>query len=207
MRKRSKKKNATSYNYQVRAKEFKVGDTVQLIMGSATDVGRVTEVYPAIGMVQVQWPSTSYQHPVEDLIIVNPGDSMFIAPLHESVPAGLGTVPVSDGPPAQRAIPNVEGLVEDVRVVRKASKETINKIAKAFVKKSLYWNGINRQYRCTQTELDSHEYLCPRCDGNALRGAVYKREDGKSVRLLACDQCLFLIRRRDIVGDPTHEEE
>lgn len=199
-----RRKIADDYNYQTRALEFQVGDQVRLILGSDTDTGRVVEVYAAIGMLQIQWPNTSSRHPVEDVQKINPGEAQFEAPKFQTVPGGMGTAQVSMGPPIDDIpINNVKPLVENVRRI-----DEVKKIAQAFVKKSLYWHGANRQYRCKKSELGSGNFLCPKrnCQGT-LRNAIYKREDGQSVRLLACPECLFLIRRQDVIDNSPCESE
>jgi len=65
---------------------------------------------------------------------------------------------------------------------------------------ALYWNQQNRQYRCTKVEFESESFACPKC-GTIMKPTIYKREEGKSVRLLGCPGCLFLIRRQDILDD------
>lgn len=65
---------------------------------------------------------------------------------------------------------------------------------------ALYWNRKDRQYRCTRTEFEGGSFACPKC-GTMMKPTVYKREKGKSVRLLGCPGCLFLIRRHDILDD------
>jgi len=65
---------------------------------------------------------------------------------------------------------------------------------------ALYWNQRDRQYRCTRSEFDGSSFACPKC-GTLMKSTIYKREEGKSVRLLGCPGCLFLIRRQDILDD------
>jgi len=55
-------------NWQERAKGFSIGDIVYPFMsGNNKLMGRVVAVYPAIGMVDVEWPHGSERLPVEDL--------------------------------------------------------------------------------------------------------------------------------------------
>ena len=67
-------------------------------------------------------------------------------------------------------------------------------------KQAIYWNGTDRKYRATQTEVDSKQYLCPRCKDVILQRAVYKREGGQSERLFGCRHCLFLVLRDDLTN-------
>jgi len=84
-------------NYQDRATEFKPGDTVYPFWGrNESDSGRVVTVYPAIGMVDVQWPHGSERMPVEELQRFNNSD--YVTPETESVPGGAGSVSVPGGP-------------------------------------------------------------------------------------------------------------
>ena len=56
-------------DYQERAREFVVGDIVfpYLLDAYPDHRGRVTAVYPSIGMVDVEYPNGSKRHPVEEL--------------------------------------------------------------------------------------------------------------------------------------------
>ena len=185
----SNQRKATVFvDYQQRAKEFSVGDLAYPLTGGSTDesqAGRVVAVYPAIGQVDIEFAWGSGRYPVEDLqrvtsIVAIPPD-----PSHTSVPGGAGTVPVPGGPHGKKA--------------------AIDRLAHAWVKKSLYWASSDRHYQATKAELDSGEYTCPKCKEAALKAAIYKRSEGKSERLLGCPSCLFLIKRCDIIGDADYE--
>lgn len=198
-------------NWQARGQMFAVGQTVRLVNGGDTDEGRVIAVWPAIGMVDIQWPHTNYRHPVEDLQIVNPGQADFVAPMHETVPGGAGSAAqVSMGKPQTEDLiskePPLVQLVQPdgdegykLAAVRSVD-EMATRVAQAHVKKALYWNGRDRQYRCNRVEGATGAFGCPKksCDGT-LKPAVYKRIDGASVKLLGCPKCMFLIRRQDIL--------
>jgi len=193
-------RTATVYvDYQQRASEFSVGDRAFPLAGGSTDesqAGRVVAVYPAIGQVDIEFPWGSGRYPVEDVqrvtdIVAIPPDAE-----HATVPGGAGTVNVPGGPVAKRAA------------------MAIDRVAHAFVKSALYWASKNRHYRATKDELDGGKYACPRCHPHEesgerpyLRPANYKRQEGQSHRLLGCPSCLFLIKREDILGDPSYIED
>ena len=60
--------------------------------GSKDHHGTVVAIYPAIGMVDVQFPFGSARYPVEDLQIAD----LDIEPVqYDSIPGGLGTKPVN----------------------------------------------------------------------------------------------------------------
>jgi hypothetical protein len=173
-------RTAGNVNYQQLAHDFKVGDAVtQLIDGVPQGVGRVVAVWPAIGMVDVQYNTGHTRLPVED-VIRQDGESPYVPPSVETntVPGGAGTVPVSGGPH------------------KRASTDSISRVAQAFVKKSMYWKSKDRQYACTRAEVESGAPSCPKC-GTTMRKARYKRRGGMSERLLACPDCLFLIKPMD----------
>jgi hypothetical protein len=160
-------------------------------------------------MVDVQWPHTSNRHPVEDLQILSPGDDPFVAPMHEDVPGGPGSVAdVSEGALQGNVIEGEEPRVENVREVndegqRKTSAGlSATRVAHLFVKKSLYWHARDRKYRVSRDEHASGQYCCPTrgCKGH-LRRATYKMEDGQHVKLHACPSCMFMIRSADILDD------
>jgi hypothetical protein len=192
-------KKADQGNWQARGQEFQVGQTVKLINGGDTDQGRVIAVWPGIGMVDIQWPHTSYRMPVEDLQIVNPGDDQYISPMHEDVPGGAGTDAfVSEGAPATNWI---DAEVPRVELVQEVDTAIVSrKVAKQFVKQSLYWHARDRKYRISRDEHTSGQYRCPArtCEGH-LRKATYKMDGGSLVKCHACPSCLFIIRTADMV--------
>lgn len=65
-------------------------------------------------------------------------------------------------------------------------------------KVALYWKNRDRQYHATKGECDSGVFGCPKCKGEQLRKAIYKRREGASEQLLACPKCMFLIKDLDI---------
>jgi len=173
--------------YQELSSEYSVGDTVQLLEGSLTDIGRVVAVWPAIGMVDVHLGGDTTRFPVEDLLRLNPEQSDAIPPAVEfnEIPGGQGTAPVSGGP-----------ITGPSPLPRVASE---HRVAEAFVKKSIYWASRDRQYRATKGEADSGEFGCPRCREASLAPTVYKRREGKSAKLMCCPSCLFTIKREDFL--------
>jgi len=184
-------RKAEAGNWQARGQEFAVGQSVVLIQGGDTDVGRVSAVYPAIGMVDVQFPHASSRFPVEDLSILSE-DTACLTPEHENVPGGAGQEGfVSDGMD-----------YPDSRIDFKSldTKLMTQRVALATLKRALYWNGVDRKYKCSIQEDQTGQLRCPKsnCDG-ILKKTVYKRVDGISVRLLGCPNCMFLIREQDIV--------
>ena len=173
-------------NWQERAAEFSVGDEVfPFMFGDEYGTGRVVQVFPAIGMADVEFPSGVKRYPVEELQRIT---TEVHPPKDENIPGGQGTVPVDGGPvPAKTA-------------------HRIHRIAEAYVKKSLYWASRDRKYRVSREEREAGSYTCPKCKEAALRKAVYKRAEGISERLLGCPSCLFLIKACDIMGHPDNEE-
>lgn len=203
------RRKADEGNWQARGQMFAVGQTVRLVNGGDTDEGRVIAVWPAIGMVDVQFPHTNYRIPVEDSQILNPGQDQFVAPMHETVPGGAGfAAQVSMGAPQnQDLISGQEPLIQLVDDVEDGIAHMASRVARAYVKKALYWNGRDRKYRCTKVEGAVDGFGCPKkgCLG-VLKPAVYKRVDGASVKLLGCPECMFLIKRSDIVDGAEVEE-
>jgi hypothetical protein len=172
-------------DYQQRAAEFAVGDSVSSPSAAAYHLlGTVVAVYPAIGMVDVEWPNGAERLPVEDLQRYVDGRPTPPASEHDNVPGGAAKVSVPGGP-------------KTASVVR---------VAEDFVKKAVYWAAPNRQYRATRIECESGQYVCPNCKTVNLRPANYKRFEGASVRLLACPECLFLVCQEDVIGHPEYIE-
>lgn len=142
-------------------------------------------MYPAIGMVDVQFPSGSHRFPVEDLQIME--DSFWVrTPSYETVPGGAGQVSVSGGPQSESP--------------KRASNPLAlsQKVARRFLKEALYWTNVDRRYRATKSEQDTKRYFCPKCKDTVLKRCVYKRNGGSSEKLLGCSSCLFLIKPSDI---------
>jgi hypothetical protein len=108
---------------------------------------------------------------------------------HDNIPGGAEKVPVPAGPVAP---------VKQEPLPKRASA----RVAQAYVKKALYWAAVDRKYRATLEECETGNFRCPRCKDVFLRNASYKRENGSSVRLLGCPECLFLILPTDIENHP-----
>jgi len=161
-------------NYQAKATEFSVGDVVVPFGLFDSQAGRVTAVWPAIGMVDVEFPTGNRRFPVEDLQRMTDGAAD--PPRTDSSAGDAATVSVPGGPSPQR-------------------------VAQAHFRQALYWASADRKYRMTRAESESGCACCPRCEGKPpLKKAVYKREDGSSQRLLGCPTCMFLIKETDIVN-------
>jgi len=175
-------------NYQERAADFSPGDLVVPFGHSKDTAGRVTAVWPAIGMVDVEFPVGNKRYPVEELQLLDADNAGVVPPFTDSTPGGGTTVSVPGGPYSP---------------VRSASTR---RVGEAFVRRALYWSGRDRQYSATSAEVATGQYLCPKCRAQgleaSLRPAAYKRRDGVSERLLGCGSFLFLIKKSDIVNCP-----
>ena len=148
-----------------------MGDIVVPFGMFESQAGRVSAVWPAIGMADVEMPTGSRRYPVEDLQRFENGN---VVPTgtHSGV---LPTVSVPGGP------------------------KSAARVAEAFLKQSLYWASKDRQYRMSQGEKEAGSPCCPRCEDHPpLKKAIYKRREGASERLLGCPGCLFLIKQADI---------
>ncbi len=160
-------------DYQQRAKEYSVGDSVVPYGMSRDFAGRVTAVWPAIGMIAAEFSVGNRTIPVEQLQRLDTWG--VVAPFTNNSTTSTGRV-------------TVPGAPNPVRV------------ASEFRKNALYWAGKDRRYRMDKGEATNGKPCCPRCDGIELRPAVYKRRDGSSERLLGCSGCLFLIKEMDIIN-------
>lgn len=205
------KRTATVYiDYQQRATEFSVGDAVVPFGSDSKVSGRVVAVYPAIGMVDVEFAYGSKRYPVEDLQRIRQ-DSPVNEPLHDSVPGGAGSVEVPGGPDPKINAPDTpqptfsvdddeEDIEREKRRTARIESHLSERVAKAWVKKALYWGDLDRKYRANKSEVSSGNLSCPKCGHEHLRKAIYKRTQGASERLLGCPACMFLIKRCDIMG-------
>lgn len=198
------RRGACNADYQSRVRAFNIDDRVYPLFGAGPpNAGIVKAVWPAIGMVDVQFPHGTARYPVEDLII----DATVTAPSAESrlpdtIPSGAGTVSVPGGPYPRLATPEPAPAPAVVPPQRTAGQRVAStrRVASAYVKKAVYWASKNRKYKMTKEECASGNMCCPRCSDAFLRPVVYKREEGKSVKLLCCPECLFLLRRDDVLG-------
>ena len=170
-------KRSTQYvDYQRRSQAFELGMRVYPFLGgNPSRSGIVVAIFPAIGMVDVQFPHGSQRYPVEDLVVDTSGDYLNIySDDQDTVPGGVGTVPVSS---------------------RKVNKQA-SRVASKYMKQAIYWYKKDRTYRQCRHE---EKPCCPKCK-TPLGNTVYKRRGGKSEKLLACYTCLFIIKPSDIVG-------
>ena len=95
-------RKATSYvDYQQRAFSFERGMRVYPFFGGKPDkAGVVIQTFPAIGMVDVQFPHGVSRYPVEDLVLDTSGDYENV--VHQNDSLVMGVVPVSPGPSAKK---------------------------------------------------------------------------------------------------------
>jgi len=180
------KRTAAIADFQQRAREFQVGNSVYpFLSGNRNLAGRVVTVFPAIGMVDVQWPHGSERCAVEDLQILD-ANGVPVPPAveNDTVPGGTGVIPVSSG------------------MGRTAS---VLRVSEAFVKKAVYWAAVDRKYRASQDECENGTFRCPKCKETEMSKAIYQRRDGQSDHLLGCPACLFLVRREDLIGHPDYD--
>ncbi|MCH8518086.1 MAG: hypothetical protein LAT68_17455 [Cyclobacteriaceae bacterium] len=164
-------------DYQQQAKNFGINDLVVPYADGVKDTmgGRVVAVWPAIGMVDVQFPHGNMRYPVEDLQIVEKGFKSDKAKgvFPDTVPGGASKTPVSVGP-----------------------RKMASKVA-------LYWVSRDRKYRPCKSERAHGKYTCPKChcqdDPSYLTKAPYTRQDGVSEKVLVCPRCTFVIMESDLV--------
>jgi ssDNA-binding Zn-finger/Zn-ribbon topoisomerase 1 len=67
-------------------------------------------------------------------------------------------------------------------------------------KTAAYWASKDRKYRATKPELESRKITCPKCKQAHMRKATYKMEDGVRAKLLACPNCMYLVKQSDVLG-------
>lgn len=168
------KKSSQYVDYQERSRAFELGMRVYPFLGgNPSRSGLVIAIFPAIGMVDVQFPHGASRFPVEDLVVDTSGDYRNIYS-DDTIPGGLGTVPVSS----------------------KEVKKKANRVASRYIKNAIYWYQKDRTYKQCKNE---EKPCCPKCK-TPLGKTVYKRRDGRSEKLLACYTCLFIIKPSDIIG-------
>lgn len=67
-------------------------------------------------------------------------------------------------------------------------------------KDAAYWAAVDRKYRATKQELAAKRLACPKCKASPMRKAVYKMHKGQKMRLLACTECMHLVKQTDFLG-------
>lgn len=166
-------RRATTYvDYQERAKGFNVGQRVfPYTEAKPTKAGVVLAVYPAIGMVDVQFPHGTTRLPVEDLVIDTSNDSESYPVEENSLPSGDAVVPVTS--------------------------KTAKRVASRHME-AMYWAAVDRKYRLCRDE-DLSRPSCPKCK-ETMGTSIYKRREGVSEKLLVCPSCLFVIKNTDLIG-------
>lgn len=189
-------RRGTYIDYQARANGFKVGDRVYPVLkGNPSNGGTVVAVWPAIGMVDVQYPHGTTRSPVEDLLI-DRGKSIEseVDVQTDTIPGGTHTVPVSGGPAH-----NIREASQNI-AAKHLQRTMPSRVARTYFKQAVYWAAKGRVYKPTRTEQETGMLCCPRCEDAFLRKTIYKREEGSNIKLYCCPECLFLIRRDDILG-------
>lgn len=187
-------KSAKVYDYQARAREFKVNDWVVPFGANPLEIGRITQIWPGIAQADVEFSLSSIRFPIEDLRKVNKDKSKIVPPETCSIPGGKSLTNVSAGPEAKETVN--QGLsTYHPTMSKKAMSEMASRVA-------LYWHKSDRNYRATKTENATGKFCCPKkgCT-SALRKAVYKRREGKSDHLYVCPQCLFMVKDLNIHRD------
>lgn len=95
-----------------------------------------------------------------------------------------------------------EAMRDEISKFYRAAYNNVTLIlnAEAQKKTAAYWAATDRKYRATRQELESKRVGCPKCKDTPLRKATYKMKGGQRVHLLACPQCLHLVKQTDILG-------
>lgn len=218
-------KDATTYDYQARAREFAVGEYAHPIGAGPLDIGRISEVFPGIGMVQVEFPYGSRRYPVEDIEKIHPSNSPVIPTSTENVPGGVDVPSVSAGRPSTvtpegssetesgkettgqgsntTGPDNAPSATRTARVKLTASERQAmaDRVLEAHIKKALYWHSADRNYRVNKVEFESGNYACPKCKEGPMRKAIYKMRGGQRHRLYICPSCTFVIKQDNIHSD------
>jgi predicted RNA-binding Zn-ribbon protein involved in translation (DUF1610 family) len=217
-------------DYQQRASEFEVGDSVRYVEPVKAKAfgytGRVTAVLEGIGFVDVEFPWGNER--------ICPTDLVHVDSKGPSVSTALDTWERRKNAMSPRdlikklATTYRHRLVELHRTAsrfqecgveqmdayhllysRRGSEFTDGEIKTALeeayttsleVRQAMYWKEKGRRYVPTQSELASGVFGCPRCKCE-LERTNYK----KYTKLYACPDCLFLIKPADIL-DCTDEE-
>lgn len=159
-------------DYQETAREFSMGDVVAPFEMLSNATGRVKAVWPAIGMVDVQYPNGVRRYPVEDLQLIRDGSPV---PTNES-----SQVPAASSKTSARRV--AEAYVK--HAVYWAARDRKYRATRAEIEA--------RTYNCPQCRKRGAE--------STLRRAIYKRSEGRSDRLLGCPECMFLVKQSDLIG-------
>ena len=146
------RRTAAVTDYQQRAREFQVGDLVYPFLSGNRDLmGRVVGVYPAIGMVQVQWPHGSERMPVEDLQRFESDEYKPPEVENDTVPGGRHTVPVSSGTGRTASVNRVAEIVAEIAAASQEQSVGIEQVNKAITQ----MDQVTQSYAAQTEELSS----------------------------------------------------
>lgn len=97
----------------------------------------------------------------------------------------------------QREFPEDLLIINSDKAWTKPHTSSARKLANIANKVSLYWNERGRKYRKTKSETNISEMKCPKCGNLGLKKTRYKHMSD----LYGCPECMFLIKRDDIIGE------
>lgn len=162
--------SAADLNYQSRAKSIRVNDVVVPVGMLDTQSGRVTAVYPAIGMADVEMLSGNTRYPVEELQVFNDDGAV--------VPIGAVSIDTED----------------EHKVVATMEVPSAKRVAMYWADRDRKYKMTKAEHECGKPSCPRCK------DAPALKRCVFRRTEGQSERLLGCPQCMFLIHDTDIVN-------
>lgn len=199
---------------QEHALRIEEGDSVHILnerSGKPSKwIGLVTAVVDSIGMVDVETPFGNQRYRAE-VVLPAEGAPNYTDTSYESYDNRESKIAaryvdrLSEGA-AQTAVRVLEATGDPVRtydiLFREASGRLSDHEARTAVRIAMYWKERGRQYIPTQQEEEEGIYHCPKCKEELVK-ANYK----KHTRLLACPECMFLIRPEDIVDRSKPDDE
>lgn len=92
-----------------------------------------------------------------------------------------------------------EAIRDEVAKFYRFAHNSFGLLLEQHARTATYWSSSGRQHRATRAEMEARNPNCPKC-GTGFRKTVYKMSEGKRSQLFACPNCMFLIKRDNIVG-------
>lgn len=216
--------NKTSYiDYQARAAEFAVGDTVLLPVFTrgnryAPQIGVVTAVLDKIGFVDVETPYGNIRFSAEEIIPDNRIDvpATYLQDTSYSSWELERARKVADRY-ARNRLASVAVKATELRHEGMSEMQTYDALYLAnsqsfgdhevregvrfafggepLTKTAIYWRAKGRRYMPSKREVESGTFACPNC-----REDLHETHYKKHTKLYVCKECLFTIRPKDLLS-------
>lgn len=209
-------------DYQARAAEFAVGDTVLLPVFTrgnryAPHIGIVTAVLDKIGFIDVETPYGNIRFSAEELV---PDNRIDVPPTYLQDTSysswELERARRIADRYARNRLASVAIKATELRKEGMSEMKTYDVLSQAnaevygdhevkqgvrfafeaepMTKTAIYWRAKGRRYMPSKKEVECGVFACPSC-----RADLHKTHYKKHTKLYVCKECLFTIRPKDLL--------